>query len=99
MRHFTALITQSGGGGQGPFEAVTLDLPLPVVTGRSLAEVENNLLTALQHHIDLTCETEAAPSGESRPRPDRQALASRVARVREGRGLILEIPEYLLTRN
>ncbi|MDI6871643.1 MAG: hypothetical protein QME79_09860 [Bacillota bacterium] len=97
MRNFTVLITP--GSDQRSYEAVTVDLPLPVITGRSLAEVQDNLLTAIQRHIDWACEAEAIPDTAGKGRPDQAAIALRADRVQRGQGLRLEIPEYLFTRN
>lgn len=98
MRHITAVITHRDG--PAPYEALILDLPLPVITGRTFAEVQDNLLTALQHHVDLACEAESTPAGDHPvQRPDERQIAQRVARVRKGSGTVLQIPEYLIARN
>lgn len=93
MRHFTAIITQTDG--PAPFEAVTVDLPLPVITGRSLSEVQDNLLTAIQRHIDQTCE--ARLPGDA-PQLNEALQVEREQRLKKS-GLVIEIPEYLLTRS
>lgn len=102
MRHFTALITRTSN--PASFEAFCMDLPLPVITGRSLAEVQDNLLTAMQRHIDLTCELASAAEAPlhtgSRVSAQQRTLATSVENARRsGQALLLEIPEYLLTRN
>ncbi len=97
MRNFTVLITP--GNDHRYYEAVAVDLPLPVITGRSLEEVRDNLLTAIQRHIDWACEAGKAPEAPGADRLDEVAIARRAARVRQGQGLKLEIPECLVTRN
>lgn len=99
MQHLTAIITHEQPSGH--YEALALDLPLPVITGRSLSEVRDNLLTALQRHIDAACEEEAgaAASPSRTSRPSAATIALKTAIARRGDGLILEIPVELLTRN
>lgn len=94
MGGITVLITQPDG--QGPFEAVAVGLPLPVVTGRTLAEVKDTVLTALLHHIDQAREAGRPEPAEGRT-IDATDLARRKAWVKAGRGTVLEIPEYLLS--
>jgi predicted RNase H-like HicB family nuclease len=99
VQHLTAIITHERPS--GPYEAVAVDLPLPVVTGRSLAEVQDNLLTAIQRHIDEACEEDTVrPDAPGRPGcPDAATIAVKASDAREGRGLILEIPMELVTRS
>ncbi|MGE5553142.1 MAG: type II toxin-antitoxin system HicB family antitoxin [Betaproteobacteria bacterium] len=97
MRNFTVLITPRSD--RQTFEALVVDLPLPIVTGRTLAEAQHNVLTAIQRHVDLACEAGAVPAPAGPGRPDEAGIARRIARVRLGQGVKLEIPESLLARD
>ncbi|MGE5509167.1 MAG: hypothetical protein ACM3RP_11875 [Chitinophagales bacterium] len=102
MRHFTAMLTRAAD--QKAYQAVSLDLPLPAVTGRSLTEVQDNLLTAMQRHIDLTCELACEARGDHHPTASSSGVLSggkppAADPAKGGCLLLLEIPEYLLTRN
>ncbi|HHW15267.1 MAG TPA: hypothetical protein GXX28_10095 [Firmicutes bacterium] len=94
MAGITVLITQAAG--KQSFEAVAVGLSLPVVTGRTVAEVKDNLLTALQRHIAWTCEVGTPERADGRV-ADAGEIARRCAWVQQGRGTVIEIPEYLLS--
>lgn len=93
VTELTAVIARQNGA----YVAACVELGINTV-GKSVEEARDRLIDAIQHHIDDACET-ASTSNTNVETASENDILLLLEQARKGEGILLKLPEYLITRN
>ncbi|MDI3280914.1 MAG: type II toxin-antitoxin system HicB family antitoxin [Bacillota bacterium] len=93
LHEFTGIVTRQKNG----YAAICLELDVDS-TGYSPEEARDNLIAAIQRHIDDTCEDPGLETRGDDQRHRRQ-IQHYLDRAQKGEGFLFKVPIELITRN
>lgn len=95
LHEFTGIVARQ----KDRYTAICLELDVDS-TGHSPEEARDNLIDAIQRHIDDACEDpEWKSNREGNPHQHRQHIQYYLDRAQKGEGFLFRVPIELITRN